>query len=147
MECDNLWNNCEFFGHTTKYEIIFTQVTQLSHQPLHIHKILYMWSGWCDNWVTRRHARCNNENTKLYTYVLFIKYIGNWGKAKIPWPQCYPVFPELSSIFSLPNCNIDSFPVVSSSFNGRYFRDLLQLTHYSCIKFLKLSGYYVYRLA
>ena len=22
-----------------------------------------MCSGWCNNWVTRQHARCNNENT------------------------------------------------------------------------------------
>jgi len=25
-----------------------------------------MCSGWCNNWVTRQHARCNNENTHLY---------------------------------------------------------------------------------
>ena len=24
-----------------------------------------MCSGWCNNWVTRQHARCNNENTAV----------------------------------------------------------------------------------
>jgi len=25
-----------------------------------------MCSGWCNNWVTRQHARCNNENTLMF---------------------------------------------------------------------------------
>ena len=25
-----------------------------------------MCSGWCNNWVTRQHARCNNENKVTY---------------------------------------------------------------------------------
>ena len=27
-----------------------------------------MCSGWCDIWVTRQHARCNNEKKPIYLY-------------------------------------------------------------------------------
>jgi len=42
-----------------------------------------MNSGWCNNWVTRQHARCNNENRRLWVfpvrYELFCKQSGLKG--------------------------------------------------------------------
>jgi hypothetical protein len=33
-----------------------------------------MCSGWCNNWVTRQHARCNNENKKYWVCICSLKY-------------------------------------------------------------------------
>jgi len=35
-------------------------------------KILYMCSSWYNNWVTRQHARCNNENSCFFVLVFLV---------------------------------------------------------------------------
>jgi len=38
--------------------------------------LLYMCSSWYNNWVTRRHARCNNENVFVLLIIELVVGIG-----------------------------------------------------------------------
>jgi len=51
-----------------------------------------MCSGWCNNWVTRQHARCNNENknirslTSVFLCCQFLSYLLDINI--LPWAIC-----------------------------------------------------------